>query len=107
MTSNISGAEITYETPHQKIMLELTINKTMQIHLLFKIRSLENNSGRQYGILDKLLVRHEFRRRERGQRVQQEIHRTLEISNRDFVDAFVDFETIASVPVTAFVDEST
>lgn len=73
--------------------------------LLAEILALEAEDASEHAQRHKLVVRDEFGRGEGRERVEEQLCGLAEVADREEVDARVDLEAVAAVPVASLVDE--
>ena len=74
-------------------------------HLFLQIRPTERKGIRNDGESDKVVVGNKFRRSECREGVKQQLAAPLELSDRKQVKASVNLQPVATVPITALLDE--
>mgnify|MGYP006899217539 CR=1 FL=1 len=74
-------------------------------HLFLQVFPLEGKHAGKDTQHDKVVIVDQFARGERRQSVEQEFGALFKVADREEVDAAVDFEAVAAVPVSALVDE--
>ena len=78
---------------------------TRRSHLL-QIDPLQCECVADDGECDKVVVAYQLHFREHGQHVYEQIASPFELADQEEVDATVNFEVVASVPVATFFYES-
>ena len=75
-------------------------------HLLSDVLSVQRNHATEHCVGDKGLVVHELVRRERGDGVQEQVGGSLEVADCHAVGSLIHLQSVASVPVPAFVNQT-
>ncbi len=75
-------------------------------YLLSEFGSWQSERGGEYGINDKGAVVHELVRGEGGHSVEELLGCCFKVAHHECIQALVDFESVSSVPVTAFFDQT-
>lgn len=75
-------------------------------NFLFNCLSVHTDDTCDDSVGDKRLIIHDFSGIESGQDVNEQLSSTREISDDEFVDTFVYFESVFALPVTSLFEES-
>ena len=74
--------------------------------LLLQLWPLQRKHTRDHCQAHKLVIFQQLRRRECAQCIDEKLARALELSDGEEVESFVDFESVATVPVSALFNQS-
>jgi hypothetical protein len=78
---------------------------TKNQYLLLEIDAVQRERPSDDGERHKVIVRQQFRRGERRERIDEESARRFELADGEKVKTTIDFETIATVPVATLLDK--
>lgn len=75
-------------------------------HLLLELRTGQCENVAEDSEGDEVVVFEQLCSSEGGERIQEELTTPLEVANGEEMKTLVDLESVASVPIAAFLDEA-
>lgn len=105
MTCRGRGAHVRHQRQPAEVSRAAESAEDKHDDLLAEVLALEAEDASEHAQRHKLVVRDEFGRGEGRERVEEQLCGLAEVADREEVDARVDLEAVAAVPVASLVDE--